>query len=228
MDNPDKADKPAKPERPEKKARPDKQAKPEKSAKAEAPEKPEKIEKPKGPARLMSKYHNEIIPGLMAERGYQNRLAVPRLVKVCVNMGVGKAREDAKAMEQAAGDLALITGQKGVITKARKSISNFRLRKGYNIGCKATLRGRRMYEFFDRLVNIAMPRIRDFRGLSPKGFDGRGNYTLGLSEQTTFPEVDPDKVQFTQGMDITIVTTARTDAEGQLLLGKLGMPFAAR
>ena len=240
MDSPDKPDKtnqpagperPARPEKPEKKARPEREAKPEKPRKAEAAEKaekPEKIEKPTGPARLLRSYHEEVVPQLMTERGYQNRLGVPRLVKICMNMGVGKAREDAKAMEQAAGDIALITGQKAVITKARQSISNFRLRKGFNVGCKVTLRGRRMYEFFDRLVNIAMPRIRDFRGLSPKGFDGHGNYTLGLSEQTTFPEIDPDKVQFTQGMDITIVTTARTDEEGQLLLRKLGMPFAAR
>ena len=222
-------DSPEKPAKPEKKPRPEKSQKPPKPEKAEAKAQAEPEKKEKWPPpRLLVKYHGEVAPGLMTERGYKNRLAVPRLVKICVNMGVGKAREDAKAMEQAAGDMALIAGQKAVITKARKSISNFRLRKGYSIGCKATLRGRRMYEFFDRLVNIAMPRIRDFRGLAPKGFDGRGNYTLGLSEQTTFPEVDPDKVQFTQGMDITIVTTAKTDAEGQLLLQKLGMPFAAR
>lgn len=228
-------DSPEKPAKPEKKARPDK---PQKAQKPQKPDKPDKAETKEQaepekkekwpPPRLLVKYHDEVVPGLMAERGYKNRLAVPRLVKICMNMGVGKAREDAKALEQAVGDMGLIAGQKGVITKARKSISNFRLRKGYDIGCKVTLRGRRMYEFFDRLVNIAMPRIRDFRGLAPKGFDGRGNYTLGLSEQTTFPEVDPDKVQFTQGMDITIVTTARTDAEGQLLLRKLGMPFAVR
>jgi len=235
MDSPEKTDKPAKqdrqdrpprPERPEKKPRPDKAAQPEKAAKAEAPE--EKIEKPKEPARLLTKYHGEVVAGLMAEQGYKNKLAVPRLAKICLNMGVGKAREDAKALEQAAGDMALIAGQKAVITKARVSISNFRLRKGYNIGCKVTLRGRRMYEFFDRLVNITMPRIRDFRGLSPKGFDGRGNYSLGLDEQSVFPEIDVDKVQFIQGLHITIVTTAKTDAEGLALLSKMGMPFAER
>jgi large subunit ribosomal protein L5 len=179
-------------------------------------------------ARLLEKYRNEVVAQLMEERGYKNRMAVPRLVKICVNMGVGKARDDTKAMEQAVGDMALITGQKAVINKARKSISNFRLRKGFNVGCKVTLRGRRMYEFFDRLVNITMPRIRDFRGLSPKGFDGRGNYSLGLSEQNVFPEIDPDKVQFVQGMDITVVTSAKTDEEGLTLLRRLGMPFAER
>jgi large subunit ribosomal protein L5 len=179
-------------------------------------------------SRLLEKYRKEAVPQLMEERGYKNRMAVPRLVKICVNMGVGKARDDAKAMEQAAGDMALITGQKAVINKARQSIINFRLRRGFNIGCKVTLRGKRMFEFFDRLVNITMPRIRDFRGLSPKGFDGRGNYSLGLSEQTVFPEIDPDKVQFVQGMDITVVTSAKTNEEGLALLRKLGMPFAER
>ena len=179
-------------------------------------------------ARLLEKYRQEIQPAMQEKFGYKNRLAVPRIVKICLNMGVGKAREDAKAMEQATGDMALITGQKAVVTLARQSISNFRLRKGFNVGCKVTLRGARMYEFFDRLVNIAMPRIRDFRGLNPKSFDGRGNYNLGLSEQTVFPEIDPDKVQFVQGMHITIVTTAKTAEEGQALLRKLGMPFAQR
>jgi len=223
-----------KPEKPAKKAPPA-----EKKAKGDKPEKPDQADKggktaekevreKLPPARLMIKYRDEIVQQLTQERGYTNKMAVPRLVKICVNMGVGKAREDAKAMEQAVGDMALITGQKPVITKARQSISNFRLRKGFNVGCKVTLRGSRMYEFFDRLVNIAMPRIRDFRGLPPKGFDGRGNYNLGLSEQSVFPEIDPDKVQFIQGMHITIVTTAKTADDGQALLRKLGMPFAER
>jgi large subunit ribosomal protein L5 len=258
MDGQDKktdgADKPEKPAGPpqkgEKQARPPKPGKPDKgdgAAKGQKPEKgqksekgqkPEKGEKPGKaekevreklpPARLKVKFRDEVVPQLMSERGYKNKLAVPRMVKICLNMGVGKAREDAKAMEQATGDMALISGQKAVITLARQSISNFRLRKGYNVGCKVTLRGARMYEFFDRLVNIAMPRIRDFRGLNPKSFDKRGNYNLGLSEQTVFPEIDPDKVQFTQGMHITIVTTARNPEEGQALLRKLGMPFAVR
>ncbi len=223
-----------KPEKPAKKGPPA-----EKKAKGDRPEKPDQADKggkaaekevreKLPPARLMLKYRDEIVQQLTQERGYTNKMAVPRLVKICVNMGVGKAREDAKAMEQAVGDMALITGQKPVITKARQSISNFRLRKGFNVGCKVTLRGSRMYEFFDRLVNIAMPRIRDFRGLPPKGFDGHGNYNLGLSEQSVFPEIDPDKVQFTQGMHITIVTTAKTADDGQALLRKLGMPFAER
>jgi len=167
-----------------------------------------------------------MVPELMKQFGYGNRMAAPRLVKVSINMGVGKTREEPKMLEQAMGDLALISGQKGVVTRARKSISNFKLRRGFNVGCRVTLRGARMYEFLDRLVNVAMPRIRDFRGVSPKGFDGRGNYNMGLDEQTVFPEVDPDKVTYTQGMHVSIVTSAETDEEGLALLSRMGMPFS--
>jgi len=190
----------------------------------------ETAEKPKataaGAPRLKEKYEREIVPELEKQFGYKNRLAVPRVLKVSVNMGVGKAREDAKMLEQAVGDIAIITGQKGVITKARKSISNFKLRRGFEVGCRVTLRGRRMYEFLDRLINLAMPNIRDFRGVSARGFDGRGNYNFGLSEQTVFPEIDPDKVSFAQGMNISIATSARTDDEGRALLKLMGMPFS--
>lgn len=217
-------------------AKPSREAKPPKGGKGqkgEAGGKPAKSKQPAlpretpFPPRLREKYRGEVVPQFMRERGCANSLAVPRVAKICLNMGVGKARDDAKAMEQAIEDLTLIAGQRGVATAARKSISNFRVRRGYNVGCKVTLRGARMYEFLDRLVSVAMPRIRDFRGLSLKGFDGRGNYSLGLAEQTVFPEVDPDKVQFTQGMDITIVTTARSDEDALALLKALGMPFRA-
>jgi large subunit ribosomal protein L5 len=177
-------------------------------------------------ARLKDKYHGEVVPKLMERFGYVNRLAAPRLVKICLNMGVGKAREDAKTLDQAAADMTMIAGQKPVITKAKKSISNFRLRRGFGVGCRVTLRGSRMYEFLDRLVSLAMPRIRDFRGVSAKGFDSQGNFNMGLSEQTVFPEVDPDKVTHVQGMHINIVTTARNREEGEALLSLLGMPFA--
>lgn len=179
-------------------------------------------------SRLLDKYKKEVLSELQKEFSIKNSMAVPRLEKILINIGVGEAIQNAKVLDSAKAELSQITGQAPVVARAKKSISAFKLRKGVAIACHVTLRNKRMYEFFDRLVNIAMPRIRDFRGLSPKGFDGRGSYTLGLSEQTVFPEVDPDKVQFTQGMDITIVTTARTDAEGQLLLRKLGMPFGAR
>ncbi len=175
---------------------------------------------------MKEKYEQEIVPALVQQFEYKNKLAVPRVLKVSVNMGVGKAREEAKMLEQAVGDIAIITGQKGVVTKARKSISNFKLRRGWDVGCRVTLRGRRMYEFLDRLIGLAMPNIRDFRGVSPKGFDGRGNYNFGLSEQTVFPEIDPDKVSFVQGMNISITTSARTDDEGRALLKLMGMPFS--
>jgi large subunit ribosomal protein L5 len=181
-----------------------------------------------GIPRLKERYQQEIAPALKEQFGYKNNMAVPRVLKVCINMGVGKAREDAKMLEQAVSDIGLISGQKGVITKARKSISNFKLRRGFDVGCRVTLRGVRMYEFLDRLISLAIPNIRDFRGVSPKGFDGRGNYTMGLSEQTVFPEIDPDKVSYTQGMHISIVTSARTDDEGRALLKLMGMPFSRR
>ncbi len=176
-------------------------------------------------ARLLDRYKKEIAPRLAEKLGRKNRLSLPRLEKIVVNMGVGKARDDKTKIEQAAGQLAQITGQKALVTKAKQSVSGFRLREGMEIGCKVTLRGRRMYEFLDRLISIALPRIRDFRGVNPKSFDGHGNYSLGLAEQAVFPEIDPDKVTFAQGMDITFVTTARSDDEARDLLREFGMPF---
>jgi large subunit ribosomal protein L5 len=176
-------------------------------------------------ARLREIYRREIVPKLMAERGHGNPLAVPRVEKICLNMGVGLAREDRKILEEAVETLTLIAGQRAVVTRARQSISNFKLRKGFEIGCRVTLRGAHMYEFLDRLVNVALPRIRDFRGLSPRAFDGQGNYTVGLVEQTVFPEIDADKVQHTLGMNVTIVTTAETDEDGRALLRAFGLPL---
>jgi large subunit ribosomal protein L5 len=176
-------------------------------------------------ARLLERYQKEIT-GRLAERlGRKNRLSLPRLEKIVVNMGVGKALQDKNRMEQAAEQLTQITGQRAQITKAKMAVSGFRLREGNQIGCRVTLRGKRMYEFLDRLISIALPRIRDFRGVNPKSFDGHGNYTLGLSEQMVFPEIDPDKVTFTQGMDVTFVTTTNSDDEARELLRGFGMPF---
>ncbi len=175
--------------------------------------------------RLTERYNKEIAPALQRELGIENRMAVPRLEKVVVSMGVGAAAQDKKRIETASRELAQITGQKPAPCRARKSVSNFKLRKGMEVGLKVTLRGRRMYEFLDRLVNVAVPRVRDFRGLSPQSFDGRGNYSMGLGEQTVFPEVDVDKVEFQQGMNITIMTTATSDAAGRRLLALLGVPF---
>ena len=176
-------------------------------------------------ARLLERYQKEIAPQLEKKLGRKNRLSLPRLEKIVVNMGVGKALQEKNRMELAAEQLAQITGQKALITKAKKAVSGFRLREGNEIGCKVTLRGRRMYEFLDRLISIALPRIRDFRGVNPKSFDGNGNYTLGLAEQLVFPEIDPDKVNFTQGMDVTFVTTTHSDDEARELLRSFGMPF---
>jgi len=176
-------------------------------------------------ARLLELYRKEVAPVLAEEFGKANRLAVPRLQKVVVSMGMGQSAREEGLLETAAEELSLITGQRPVVTRARKSISNFKLRAGMNVGLKVTLRGQRMYEFLDRLISLAIPRVKDFRGLSPSGFDGRGNYNLGLSEQTVFPEIDPDKVRFTQGMNIAIITTAKTDEEARRLLASLGMPF---
>jgi large subunit ribosomal protein L5 len=178
-------------------------------------------------ARLLEKYREQVMPRLAEQLGEKNAHAIPRLTKVVVNMGVGSSTQDRKRLEEAANNLATITGQKPLITKAKKAISAFRLREGMEIGCKVTLRGLRMYEFVDRLISLALPRVRDFRGLSPKAFDGHGNYSLGLTEQLVFPEVDADKTNFTQGMHITLVTTARTDAAARLLLKEIGMPFTA-
>ena len=175
--------------------------------------------------RLLQKYSTEIVPALATKFGRTNVLSLPRLSKVCLNMGVGKALQDKNRMTEAAEQLGMIAGQKAQITQARIAVSAFRLRQGYDIGCRVTLRGKRMYEFLDRLINIALPRIRDFRGINPKSFDGNGNYSMGLSEQMVFPEVNPDKVHFTQGMDITVCTTAENDDEARELLKLLGMPF---
>lgn len=176
-------------------------------------------------ARLWEKYQNEIRPALTEELGCENPLELPRLEKIIVSMGVGAATQDKKFMESAGREIAQITGQKPLVCRARKSVSNFKIRKGYEIGLKVTLRRGRMYEFLDRLVNVAVPRVRDFRGLNPAGFDGRGNYSMGLIEQTVFPEIDPDKVTRQQGMNITLVTSARNDADGRRLLTMLGVPF---
>jgi large subunit ribosomal protein L5 len=175
--------------------------------------------------RLKVRYREEVLPRLRQELGYGNGMEVPRLQKVVINMGVGDALKDARMLEAATQDLAVITGQRPVVTKARKSIAGFKLREGMSIGAKVTLRGDRMWEFVDRLITVAIPRIRDFRGLSRRSFDGHGNYTLGLTEQLIFPEVDYDKVVKVRGMDITVATTARTDDEGRALLIALGFPF---
>ena len=179
-------------------------------------------------ARLLEKYKTDIVPQMMETFQYRNVWAVPKIEKIVVNMGVGAAVQNQKRLEAAVKDLAMITGQKPIITKARRSVSSFKLRAGMQIGCKVTLRGRRMYEFFDRLISVAIPRIRDFRGLSPKSFDGHGNYSLGLAEQIIFPEIRADKVEHIQGMDVTIVTSGNTDKEAYELLRLFGMPFRRR
>ena len=176
-------------------------------------------------ARLRQHYQKSVLPALMKEFGYKNVMAAPRLDKISVNIGLGEATQNAKLMDGAVNELGQITGQKPVVTKAKKSIAAFKLREGMPIGCAVTLRGDRMYEFFDRLVNVALPRVRDFRGVSSKSFDGRGNYTLGVKDQLIFPEIDYAKVEKTKGMNVTITTTARTDAEGLALLKNMGMPF---
>jgi large subunit ribosomal protein L5 len=176
-------------------------------------------------ARLKKKYFEEVVPRLMKENGYTSVMAVPRVEKVTVNIGVGEAIQNAKTLDAAVEDLRTITGQQPVITRARKSISNFKLRQGMAIGCRVTLRRERMYEFLDRLVNVAIPRIRDFRGISPKSCDGRGNFNLGIKEQLIFPEIDYDKIDKVRGMSIAITTTAKSDAECIQLLREMGMPF---
>jgi len=176
-------------------------------------------------ARLMERYDKEIVQRLGEKLGRKNKHSLPRLQKIVVNMGVGKALQDKNRMEQAADNLTQIAGQRAQIRKAKVAISAFRLRENNEIGCRVTLRGRRMYEFLDRLISMALPRIRDFRGVNPKSFDGNGNYSMGLSEQMVFPEIDPDKVTFTQGMDITFVTSTRNDDEARELLKLFGMPF---
>ncbi len=176
-------------------------------------------------ARLLDRYKKEITPQLAKKLGRTNPHSIPKLQKIVVNMGVGKALQDKNRMEQAAEQLSQITGQKAQIRKARVAVSGFRLREGNEIGCRVTLRGRRMYEFLDRLISIALPRIRDFRGVNPRSFDGHGNYSLGLTEQQVFPEIDPDKVTFVHGMDVTFVTSTNSDDEARELLRAFGMPF---
>ena len=176
-------------------------------------------------ARLKEYYKEKVVPALIKEFAYPNPMQVPKIMKIVVNMGLGEAISNVKMLDSAASEIAMITGQKPVITRARKSIATFKLRQGMPIGCTVTLRKEIMYEFFDRLVNVALPRVRDFRGISPTAFDGRGNYSLGLHEQIIFPEIDYDKVEKIKGMNITIVTTARTDKEARMLLQLMGVPF---
>lgn len=176
---------------------------------------------------LKEKYLTEVRPALIEHFAYTNMLQAPRLEKVVINMGIGEGKDNPKLLEAAVKELSLITGQKPVVTRAKKSVASFKLREGMSIGCKVTLRGEKMYDFLNKLINIALPRVRDFRGISSKSFDGRGNYSLGLKEQIIFPEIEYDDVEKVQGMDITIVTTAKTDEEARELLQKLGMPFKA-
>jgi large subunit ribosomal protein L5 len=182
------------------------------------------------PPRLREKFSNEVLSAMMSRFAYKNPMACPRLVKVCLNTGVNCALQskNQRALEQCVNDMTAISGQKAVITKSRKSISNFRLRQGMQVGCRVTLRGTKMYEFLDRMFNVAMPRIRDFRGITPRCFDGRGNCTIGLAEHTVFPEIDVDKAEVVHGMDVVICTTAKTDEEGRELLKALGLPFRER
>ena len=221
----DKQDKPKQ----EKKAPAAKQAAPKKEAPrkeaAPAAKKSEAPELPAPPARLAAYYKEKVVPELMQKFGYKTVMQVPRLRKITVNMGVGETTADKKILDNAVADMAKIAGQKPVVTKARKSIANFKIRAGFPVGCMVTLRGARMYEFFDRLVNIAMPRIRDFRGVSNRAFDGRGNYNLGFKEQIIFPEIDYDKIDALRGMNIAIATTARSDDEARALLSAFRFPF---
>jgi large subunit ribosomal protein L5 len=178
-------------------------------------------------SQLKQRYTTEVIPALKSEFGYTNAMQVPRLEKIVVNIGLGEALTNAKAVDAAVGDLALITGQRAIVTKAKKSIATFKVREGNPIGAKVTLRGERMWDFLERLTRVALPRIRDFRGVSGKSFDGRGNYTLGMKEQLSFPEVEFDKIDRLRGLEVTIVTTAKSDEESKKLLSMLGMPFAS-
>ena len=177
-------------------------------------------------SRLRDLYDNEITKKMTEKFGYKNPMMVPKIDKIVINMGVGEAKENSKLLDAAVKDLEIISGQKAVLTRAKNSIANFKLREGMPIGCKVTLRGEKMYEFLDRLVNLALPRVRDFRGVSPDSFDGRGNYALGIKEQLIFPEIEYDKIDKIRGMDVIVVTTAKTDEEGRELLTQFGMPFA--
>ena len=178
-------------------------------------------------ARLKNKYRDEVVPAMVKEFGYTNTMQVPRLEKITINVGVGEATQNVKAIDAAVAEITAIAGQKPVVTRAKKAIANFKLREGMPIGCMVTLRRERMYEFLDRLIHVALPRVRDFKGVSERSFDGRGNYSLGLREQIIFPEIQADKVEKSRGMTISISTTARTDQEGRALLRHMGMPFAA-
>jgi large subunit ribosomal protein L5 len=215
-------------DKPEKKAAPQQQAKPKKEAQApkkEAAPKSDVPEMPAPPARLATFYKDKVVPDLMQKFGYKTLMQVPRIRKITVNMGVGETTSDKKVLDHAVADMAKIAGQKPVVTLARRSVANFKVRAGYPVGCMVTLRGARMYEFLDRLVNIAMPRIRDFRGVSNRAFDGRGNYNLGFKEQIIFPEIEYDKIDALRGMNIAITTTAKNDDEARALLAAFRFPF---
>jgi large subunit ribosomal protein L5 len=225
----DKGDKPAKPKAEHvqggKTYKPDKAEKHAKPQKVEKDAKPAEPEKPAPPARLKEIYRKEIVPALTQQFGYKSPMEVPRIEKIVLNMGVGEATGDKKILDNAVADMTKIAGQKPVVTKARKAIAGFKIREGYPIGCMVTLRQQRMYEFLDRLVSIALPRVRDFRGVSARGFDGRGNYNMGVKEQIIFPEIEYDKIDAVRGMNITIATTAKTDAEAKALLAAFRFPF---
>jgi large subunit ribosomal protein L5 len=215
-------------DKPERKPAPQQQAKPKKEAQAakkEAAPKSDVPEMPAPPARLASFYKDKVVPDLMQKFGYKTLMQVPRIRKITVNMGVGETTSDKKVLDHAVADMAKISGQKPVVTLARRSVANFKVRAGYPVGCMVTLRGARMYEFLDRLVNIAMPRIRDFRGVSNRAFDGRGNYNLGFKEQIIFPEIEYDKIDALRGMNIAITTTAKNDDEARALLAAFRFPF---
>ncbi len=179
-------------------------------------------------SRMQDKYTGEVAPALMEKFGYKSVMQIPKLEKIVINIGLGEAKENAKALDSAVDDLMAITGQRPVVTKAKKSVAAFKVREGMNIGCKVTLRGKKMYEFLDRLFSVALPRVRDFRGINPDSFDGRGNYSMGIKEQLIFPEIDYDKIDKIRGMDIIVVTTAKTDEEARELLTLMGAPFASR
>jgi large subunit ribosomal protein L5 len=226
-----KSDKPKQEAKPERKPgaqaqqqapRPKKEAQPKKEA---APAKPAAPELPAPPARLATLYRDKVVPDLMQKHGYKTVMQVPRIRKITINMGVGETTTDKKILDHAVADMTKIAGQKPVVTNARRSIANFKVRAGFPVGCMVTLRGARMYEFLDRLVNIAMPRIRDFRGVSNRAFDGRGNYSLGFKEQIIFPEIEYDKIDVLRGMNIAITTTAKTDDEARSLLAAFRFPF---
>jgi large subunit ribosomal protein L5 len=219
----------AKSDKPKQEAKPDKKPAPQpkkEAPKKEAPAaKPAAPEIPAPPARLAVQYREKIVPELMQKHGYKTVMQVPRIKKITINMGVGETVNDKKVLDAAVADMAKIAGQKPVVTKSRKSIANFKIRANFPVGCMVTLRGARMYEFLDRLVNVAMPRIRDFRGVSNRAFDGRGNYNLGFKEQIIFPEIDYDKIDMLRGMNIAITTTAKTDDEARSLLAAFRFPF---